>query len=299
MKLIIFDVGNAACSIIASPNKYGMMIDCGCSGEKENPVDLYYRKKKWLELIPYMTKSGKEYELGLLHVTHPDDDHVRNARRIKVEIPPYLLLRRRSEEFSHSESINQDYKAFIDREYRGSNGEIIPWGFDEERTFSIPLDTIKNDEILNKKIKNNSSILRYVECHGIKILFSGDLERAGWEWLANNDTDFADTMKKGLDILIAPHHGHISGFPKCLFDLTGNVRTIIHSKGSEGKIIGTDVSNQYSKYADGVIYTSLNDNCMYKGKILTTRSNGNIHIQIDKGSYRIWTDKASSNHERY
>lgn len=39
MEIVVFDVGNASCNYICSPNKYAMMIDCGSCSEKENPVD--------------------------------------------------------------------------------------------------------------------------------------------------------------------------------------------------------------------------------------------------------------------
>ena len=302
MKLIIFDVGNAACSVISTPSKYGLMIDCGSNSEKSNPVDLLKTKeyKNWLELKPYITADNRQFQLGLLHITHPDDDHVRNAARIKNEFPPYLLQRRQYEEFPDGDKINKDYVSNIDIEYRGNNPETINWGIipDKFKTFSISLSVVKSNELLNSKIRNNSSILRYIEYNGVKILFAGDLEKAGWDWLAEHDNDFIKTMGNGLDILIAPHHGHKSGFPSSLFALTGNVKCVIHSKGSEGNIDGTDVSSQYSNNSDGVIYTSLNDHLQYKAKVLTTRSNGNIFIEIGSESYTIWTDKASSNHEK-
>ena len=40
---------------------------------------------------PYVTSTGKSYPLALLHITHPDSDHVRNAERICKELEPYLL----------------------------------------------------------------------------------------------------------------------------------------------------------------------------------------------------------------
>lgn len=39
MEIVVFDVGNASCNYICSPNKYAMMIDCGSSSEKQNPLD--------------------------------------------------------------------------------------------------------------------------------------------------------------------------------------------------------------------------------------------------------------------
>lgn len=298
MKLIVFDVGNAACSVVSSPNKYALMIDCGSSSEKPNPADLFNANKKWLETQPFTTKHGTSYELTLLHITHPDDDHVRNAKHLKENLPPYLLRRRRYEEYPNTEQINQDYKTFLDIQYRGSDPEEINWGFHSMANFQIPMETIINDVFLNKKIKNNSSILKYIEYFDTKILFTGDMENEGWDWICKNDAEFIATMRKGIDILIAPHHGHSSGFPTPLFDLTGNVRLIIHSKGSEGNIDGTDVSTQYSNKADGVTYTSINNNLQYTGKVLTTRSNGNIYIQVYSDCFSVWTEKASPNHEK-
>lgn len=299
MKLIVYDVGNAACSIIKSPNGYGMMIDCGCNSDKPNPVDSFLFQKDWHGIRPYTTLNGQNYSLGLLHITHPDDDHVRNAKKIKSELPPYLLQKRDFEEFPQTESINEDYKKYIDKKYRGNNPEKIDWGFDIDKTFRIPMDTLLNDETLNKKIKNNSSILRFLKYQEISVLYAGDLEKEAWDWLATHNNDFRDTISRnGVGILIAPHHGHKSGFPSALFDLCGNVNVVIHSKGSEGSIDGTNVSNQYSGWALGVNYINLNDKSYYSGKVLTTRSNGNIYIEIQNQNLNVWTDTASPNHKR-
>jgi len=299
MKIIIFDVGNAACSIISSPNKYGIMIDCGSNSDKINPVDAIIAKRSWLDIKPYSKKSGEKFELGLLHITHPDDDHVRNAKRILEDMKPCLLQKRIHEEFPQNEQINIDYIKYIDSIYRVLNPDKIEFGFNMECTFEIPMEKLIADEKMNKKLKNNSSILKYLEFQGVKILFAGDMEKDGWEWLANNDINFTNTMRKGLDILIAPHHGHKSGFPKSLFDLTGKVKMVIHSKGSEGNIDGTDVSSQYSDIATGLLYRNLNDKNIYLGRVLTTRSNGNIYIEIDTNkTINVWTDIASSNHEK-
>jgi len=298
MKIIIFDVGNAACSIISSPNNYGMMIDCGSHSDKTNPVDLFNINKEWLGIKPFTTSIGVKYDIGLLHITHPDDDHVRNAKKIREELTPYLLRKRKYEEFPDGDSINTDYKEYINKYYRGTNPETINWGFEGNEYFQIPMETLKSDEELSLKLRNNSSILRYVKANNVSVLFAGDMEKAGWQWLINNDPSFNNIVSKGIDILIAPHHGHKSGFPSSLFEKTGNVKVVIHSKGSEANIEGTDVSSQYSDNSDGIIYQSLNDKSFWSGKVLTTRSNGNVYIAIGNGNFTIFTSKASSNHTR-
>lgn len=228
LKIIICDVGNAASAIVKVPTGYSMMIDCGCNQEKDNPVDVFFRNLKWLQSKDYVTKSGVHYKLALLHITHPDDDHVRNAERVRKELIPYLVHRNNCSLFSDSNSINQDYKKYIDSIYNGNDPEIVDYGLDANEVFCIPFEEVQTNAKLNKKVRNNSSILRYIKYNGCRILFAGDLEKDGWEWLCNKDLRFIRLMKEGLDILIAPHHGHISGFPKSLFDLTGNVRCVIN-----------------------------------------------------------------------
>ncbi|MFA5777347.1 MAG: MBL fold metallo-hydrolase [Parcubacteria group bacterium] len=295
MKLAIFDVNNAACSLAVCPNGYSLMVDCGCHNEKACPVDtIHSLKSGFLGMKQY---NG--YDLTLLHITHPDDDHVGNAVKIKEKLPPYLLHRRQHEEFPITENIHDDYKKHIDLKYRG-NPIGFTFGFDQNKTFQIPMNTILKDEELSKKVKNNSSILRFIEYGGKKVLFGGDLEKTGWDWLAKNHQDFVNTMKNGLDFLIAPHHGHKSGFPTSLFDLISKVEISILSKASESEKEDTDVSSQYSQYSKGVFYTNLNDNQRYFADgTLTTRSNGNIFLTISKeGNINIFTQKASSNHTK-
>jgi beta-lactamase superfamily II metal-dependent hydrolase len=300
-KLIIFDVGNAACGLAVCPNRYSLMVDCGNHGEKDCPIDLIKNDyKDWLNIRTYVKENGNKYLLTLLHITHPDDDHVKNAKIVKEKLPPYLLHRRKYEEFPSNENIHDEYKKHIDLEYRGDPVSFDLWGFTQTKTFRIPMEKIKKNEELSKKIKNNSSILRFIEYGDKKILFGGDLEKAGWDWLTENDKDFVATMQNGVDILIAPHHGHKSGFPTSLFDLTGKVEISILSKASESEKDDTDVSSQYSKYSKGITYKNLNDGQMYFANgTLTTRSNGNIFLEINEtGNIDVFAQKASANHPK-
>lgn len=292
MKLIIFDVEDSACALIVCPNGYSMMIDCGCHTEKICPVDQILSNRDRLGMIDYMG-----YPLTLLHITHPDNDHVNNSEKLTGSFAPYLVSRRKYEHFSIDQDIPEDYKKHIDLKYRGNPIIFDLWGFEENKIFSIPMDIVKTVPELKIKEKNNSSVLKYVKSNGVSVLFGGDLEKAGWDWLVNNDPNFANTMAQGLTILIAPHHGHLSGFPQSLFNLTGSVQVIVHSKGGEGDIEGTNVANQYTDMATGINYLTP-DNQAFSGKVLTTRSNGNIVIDaVDPGRFYVHTEKASPNHE--
>lgn len=297
MKIIICDVGNAASAFVTSSTGMTMMIDCGSNSEKENPVDTFYKNVEWLGAHYFETSRGVKYPIALLHITHPDDDHVRNAARVKKELTPYLLRKVECEKYPDGQSINKEYVNEIDREYRGSNPEPIDWNFEINKICSIPVETCIDHSELNEKVRNNSSIIRYIKQDGVGILFCGDLEGPGWDYLTSHNHSFLQMLKtNGVNILIAPHHGHKSGFPKALFDAIGNVDVVIHSKDSEASKEGTDVSTQYSALANGIVYNNLNDKKLYHAKVLTTRSNGTIYISTEPNHFKIWSSKASPNH---
>lgn len=304
MEICVFDVGNASCNYICSPNRYAMMIDCGSCSDKDNPVDIIknWQNDKDLKCFKaknYVAESGRSYPLALLHITHPDNDHVRNADRVNKELTPFLLKRVYSENFDDAGDIDKAYIKDFDKPYRSDSTERINWGFDVDNVFSIPINKVKDEPALKGKVRNNSSIIRYISYKGVRILFTGDLETAGWEWLTQHNSHFCSLMRQGLDILIAPHHGHESGFPKALFDLTGNVKVIILSKDTEASKEKSDVYKNYSNYADGIKYLSFNERESYRAKVMTTRSNGNIYIMINEyGNMEIGADKASSNHQK-
>lgn len=301
MKVIVCDVGDAACAFVSSANGKTMMIDCGCSlgPDKTNPVDIFYKCKNWLGSRYFTDYSkGQTYPITLLHITHPDDDHVRNARRVVNDLTPCLVLKNDYELFPDGNEINSDYKELIDKQYRGQNITSIDLGFDIDITCHIPVITCISNQTLNSKVRNNSSIIRYIYDNGVGILFCGDLERPGWDYLVRNNPNFINTLRShGVKILVAPHHGHKSGFPKALFDAIGNVDIVIHSKDTEASKDGTDVSSQYSSMANGHSYYV--GNSIYSGKVLTTRSNGHVFIETTGYcNYAIYACTASSNHQR-
>ena len=156
MRLIICDVGNAACAIVTDRNGYTMMIDCGSSSEKTNPVDIFQRNKDWLGAKDYVNGNSL-HQLVLLHITHPDDDHVRNASRVKRELNPFLVRRIECANFSDSNKINSDYVNEIDKLYTASS-QGFNFGFDVNKTEQIPVQICRTDDSL--KQKERKTVLR-------------------------------------------------------------------------------------------------------------------------------------------
>ena len=240
--------------------------------------------------------DGRQYPLTQLVVSHPDVDHIKNIEKVHTKFTPYLLHRTYIEEFPLEVVHNEDesyqyYRDKVHATYTGTNPQTPDWGF-VSKVYTIPMTTLKTDASFGEsKLKNNSSIVYLLQYGSFRILFCGDLEEAGWDWLIdNNHLGFKDEMSKGVDVIVASHHGHTSGYSQKLMDLIGSPKLSILSKGSEtGE--ETDVDGRYSANSAGLSVTGLTLKNIATKKTLTTRSNGSIYIQVNAfGAPTIWAD---------
>jgi len=305
MKIIIFDVSNGSCALAVCPNGNSLMYDCGSHEDKICPVQKIKSLRGaglWLShMKDYRTRDGVTYPLTNLVISHPDLDHIKNIEKVHKDLTPYLLCRQYIEDFP-SNVVEQDdesfkyYKNNVCANYRGNNPELPDWGF-ERKSFSIPMNTLKNDAAFGEeKMKNNSSIVYLLEYPNtnapFRVLFGGDMETIGWDWLIDKNHDgFKDELSKGVDILIPAHHGHVSGYSQKLIDIMGTPSLSVLSKGSETGG-DTDVDSRYSTISTGLTVRKLSDSTEEIKYTVTTRSNGNIYIHVDtNGRPRILTDK--------
>lgn len=266
------------------------MIDCGTHTDRPNPIDVIFELKRpgqflqnMVEYSPYGTVS---YPLTLLSVSHPDEDHIRNVEDLCERLPPGLLHRRRLEEFPTQSLSTGDklatYKRLLCDKYRGDHAGVLNkpnWAFDR-KTFQIPMDVVTNHpDFAFGKITNNSSIVTLLEFGGWNVLFGGDLETIGWEWLVENSAEFLDAVSDGIDVLVAPHHGHKSAFPKALIDAVGPPRLSVLSKGSE---FGdrSDVDPRYSQLTMGMKVNNLNKRAIETKYSITSRRNGRFYLDF-------------------
>lgn len=299
MKIVTFDVADGACSLLVSPNGYSMMIDCGSHGEKACPVESINRMRQPDGWLKEMKGWGTTYPLTLLHITHPDRDHVQNSQAVRERLTPYMMNRRYIEEYpaEHQATVHEYYKERLCKEYRTDIApqDLPDWGLEENMTFEIPMTEIQRSEILRTKLRNNASRIRIVGHNGFRILFGGDMETEGWEWLLANNQRFKYEISKGITIYSAPHHGHTSGFSAALFSVMGPPKLSILSKGSESDG-ETDVSSRYSELSEGMVVSQIptgNDPWKYNTrKSLSTRANGTVYVSVGPdGQPSVYVEK--------
>ncbi|MCL5073660.1 MAG: MBL fold metallo-hydrolase [Actinobacteria bacterium] len=278
LQIIIFDVEHGFCSYLQCPNGYSLIIDCGGTSDF-SPVK--YLKS---HINHYFPIKHDNYFLTKLVVTHCHGDHVEDVENILKESPPAILTRTPLNNFNTDdiqlrkrEKDDENLKIYreeLDQKYTSPVINYPNWGI-VKTYFSLTPDEAR---IIDKnKVLNNTSRVLLVEFGGRKVLFTGDLETAGWDALINKYSNSFINKVKGLDVFIAPHHGHKSAFSENLFKIIGRPCINIISKDSEEKET-SDVDSRYSQedYSQGITFK---DGSLRR--CLTTRNDGSIFITIE------------------
>lgn len=261
MRVEIFDVGHGACSMITSPNGRRMMIDCGASPEK-----LWW---------PSVRFQG-EY-IDVLAISNFDADHVTDF----VDLFKECTIER----FQLNNSIDAAALAGMKSEHGMSNGIAALYNHlsvSGNSTFLSPLDfglmsyrpyyNLYGADFCDP---NNLSLVLIIEYLGFKIMFPGDLERAGWEKLMENSDFLADL--EGLNVFVASHHGRESGRSELLFEYLRVIKSspeIIIISDKEKEFLSQETINWYSARATGITYRGANRS------VFTTRNDGAIRIDV-------------------
>ena len=120
---------------------------------------------------------------------------------------------------------------------------------------------------------NNLSLVSFVIYDGIGIVFTGDLESAGWMELLKN-TAFREYLTK-TNVFIASHHGRTTGYCADVFRYCKPDVVLISDK----EIVHDTQEQDYSSHAKGILWNGGPD----KRYVLTTRKDGMIMIKKDIG----------------
>ncbi len=264
MKVEIFDVEHGGCALITADSGARMLIDCGSNSSTG-----------WRPSL-HLPRNGVE-NVEMFVVTNYDDDHVNdlpNLRRVSGgrrtvnlkallrnrTISPAALVRMKTDG-GMGPGIRELLAMF--KEYTGGPLKA-DWGSLEYIVFynSYPGDF---------KDTNNLSLVIFLHCHNMHLVFPGDLEKAGWEKLLGNP-EFVKELKT-VNIFVASHHGRESGCCEGVFEILG-VKPYV--------VIFSDAGMQYESQRTADWYRSRTYGMNYNGKkrhVFTTRRDGKITIQ--------------------
>jgi beta-lactamase superfamily II metal-dependent hydrolase len=131
---------------------------------------------------------------------------------------------------------------------------------------------------------NNLSLVIFIKYGNFKMLFPGDMERAGWLELLKR-SDFRAELA-GTEVLMASHHGRENGFCEEIFEYFSPSCVVISDKAMEHKTQDTVPDYRKVITAQGV---KVRTTMKYR-HVLTTRRDGHIVFDVDGASYTIDTE---------
>lgn len=274
MILKVFDVDQGSCSFVKTETGRTELIDFG-GKFNWSPVDHVYRN--------YIDSGSM---LDRLILTHHHGDHLKDLYSFGARRP--LLVVRRKLEGDYSGACRrsntfsgQQLAEEFSRIYDSWDAPAPAWGPSDEVwgvsiwTYHLDLAQAQRISSTDNSLVNNCSYVRLYNHRGTKILLCGDMEKEGMALLLEENPWFRSAVS-GVSVLVAPHHGHRTGFCTELFEAMGCVEVVIASMMS-GDVY---VDNRYSddKYVRGIPF----DDRTTK-KLLTTRTHGAITVQSRGG----------------
>ena len=279
MLLTIFDVEHGACAMLEHTESTKLtMID---SGHNSN--------KPW-HPSTYIKNVLQKNEVDYLIVTNADHDHMSDLNGLwEAKISVKSLTRNRKVtpaelralklKDAQNGKLSDDIERFlkINEEYTHPMTEPF-----NDHMGGVQLKTFSNRySDLLKPNTNDLSLVCILSFAGFKIMFPGDLERAGWLKLLELQ-DFRDELSE-VSVLVASHHGRESGYCEEVFDHCSPQCVVFSDKPIEHETQKgmTDV------YAATLIGDGINTANGTKRKVLTTRSDGWIQFIVEDQNWSV------------
>ena len=272
MILKVFDVAAGSCNFIQTGTGKTELIDFGANSDW-SPVNHIY-------------SNYIRGQLDRLVLTHHHGDHLRDWDNFGNRRPSMVVRRKLTGRYltacrnSNSDSGQRLAEAFAsvfdswDR--TPSNEEVSDeaWGVRIRSAF-MTVEQADNATSTYNAMVNCCSYARLYDHNGTKFLLAGDMEKEGMEVLLRDNASFRKELSD-VDVLVAPHHGHRSGFSTELFDAMGKPDIVIASMMSGDE-------NVDSRYSSSDYVSGIRDENGNSVRLITTRKYGAITVESRGG----------------
>lgn len=268
MWLQIFDVEHGACALLTADNGARLMIDCG-----------HNATTGWTPGTHLRTANIRSLEM--LAITNYDEDHASGAPNLFDLIDVQWLLRNPSVSSRIIGDLKSDDgmgpgidRLFAEIDARFSHGGRPSTGpfFAglQRQVFYSPYPTFDDE--------NNLSMALFLQCHGIGVMFPGDLEGPGFRALLRNPA-FQSALLQ-TNVFVASHHGRENGYCDDIVPFLRNVKFVVIS--DKGYQYDTQCTLPfYERIAQGGLYGNV------IRRVLTTRYDGNITFEFRPNAWRV------------
>lgn len=265
-EIYLFNVDRGQCLAIRGDSGKWYIFDLGCC-DAFSPLD-------WIT-----EKYGPDISIEELTLSHYHGDHLGDIAKISnLEVSNLNHVEHDAMYITDCYSSNSQESHHLLRNairyaYNFNHSSL----YDDDKEIEIIHKALPMSEVqeiggsYNNRV-NNSSIVSRINLSCLSILVCGDMEKSGWSHIFNKSWYARSKWKsivKNIDILIAPHHGHSSGYSVDLMR-TANPSVVLASVASKNPHVeGRYSDHQFVKGWDIGGETK---------KLLTTRNDGHIKI---------------------
>lgn len=258
MILEIFDVEHGACALVTTSNGKRVMIDCG-----------HNAMTGWRPGNALVAAGVRHVDR--LVITNYDEDHVSGYPNLADRVSIGSLFRNTTVQASTIRYLKSEdgMGPGIDRlvwsiENTFTGGAPAPHEGFGDGSFSFYFNNYGylpgcfDDE-------NNLSMVVFIKCGQHKIIFPGDMERAGWLSLLRNPQFVAELA--GVNVFVASHHGRENGYCEEVMKRCPRIEVVIISDQAKG-YQSQETVDRYRRHARGFDYEG------NFRQVLTTRRDG-------------------------
>lgn len=261
MILEIFNVEHGACALITTSGGKRIMVDCG-----DNTTT------GWEPGTALLRRGITSLER--LIVTNYDEDHVSGFGNLHRSVTVLGLQR------------NGNVSAELLHHLKSEDGigsGVAGLASVFSNYIGPPLPTVVDDVTITAFCnqpgippfgfddENNLSLCVFISCGLHRVIFPGDMEKAGWKSLLQNPW-FVQQLN-AITIFVASHHGRENGYCEEVLNLCPNIHVVIISDKMMG-YQSQETVDRYRRYARGFQYNG------EQRHVLTTRRDGNMEFNI-------------------
>lgn len=275
MKLEVFNVEHGACAILNCDDGQRLVFDCGHNANSGwKPGD-------------HLRRIGVNY-VRALFVTNYDEDHVSGIENLFDNVTVGAIFRNMSVEPQTIEHLKSE----------DGMGNGIRFLVNKLKTFNHPVGVDDLGLPANVKVRlyrteypkfvdeNNLSMLVELNINRMTFMFTGDMEKAGWQELLKRQ-DVRDALAR-THVYFASHHGRESGCCDDVFNYCKPLFVVISDKAKGYQTQETHA--YYHQRARGGVVIGCDGNRF----VLTTRRDGDITFEIDANGYTVTTSQRSA-----
>jgi competence protein ComEC len=241
LEAVFWDVQHGSAAYISTPIGKHIAIDLGTGSYKNS--DLTFSP------LLHLKNKYNIHKLDSVIMTHPHRDHLIDITNF-FELTPFCIDKPSHLTNQEITSANPAGNTDILEEYFR-----IGYMYNHPTPDNInPLKDFNNGGVDVKIFYPNKCSLTNLNNHSLvivlsyansKLLIPGDNEEPSWNELLENN-EFVSAIR-GVDVLVASHHGRKAGFSSALFEQMGMPYLTIISDGPEGETSATDLYSARSK----------------------------------------------------